>query len=185
MQGTRRLPRRRVRKLTESTEASGTDWALGIERRCAALLAEGSKAEGLYREAIDRLGRTPLRPDLARATCSTANGCGARVARVDAREQLRAAHEMFNAIGMHAFAERTRNELLATGETVRKRAVDSFDELTPQEALVARLAADGNTNPEIGAQLFISPRTVEWHLGKVFTKLQVASRRELRGAFPR
>ena len=105
--------------------------------------------------------------------------------RVDAREQLRGAHEMFDAIGMHAFAERTRNELLATGETVRKRTVDSFDELTPQETLIARLAADGHTNPEIGAQLFISPRTVEWHLGKVFTKLQVTSRRELRGAVPR
>ncbi|HEX2575956.1 MAG TPA: helix-turn-helix transcriptional regulator, partial [Aquihabitans sp.] len=105
--------------------------------------------------------------------------------RVDAREQLKAAFRMFEAIGMRAFAERTRHELVATGETVRRRTSESLDELTPQEAHIARLAASGKTNPEIGAQLFISPRTVEWHLRKVFTKLAVASRRELRDALQR
>ena len=104
--------------------------------------------------------------------------------RVDAREQLRAAHEMLTDIGMEAFAERARRELLATGETVRKRTVETLDELTPQEAQIARLAADGHTNPEIGAQLFLSPRTVEWHLRKVFGKLGISSRRQLRTALP-
>ena len=102
--------------------------------------------------------------------------------RVDAREQLRAAHEMLTEMGMEAFAERARRELLATGETVRKRTVETLDELTPQEEQIARLAADGHTNPEIGAQLFLSPRTVEWHLRKVFTKLGISSRRQLRTA---
>ena len=104
--------------------------------------------------------------------------------RVDAREQLRVAHEMLTDIGMEAFAERARRELLATGETVRKRTVETLDELTPQEGQIARLAADGRTNPEIGAQLFLSPRTVEWHLRKVFTKLGISSRRQLRTALP-
>ena len=104
--------------------------------------------------------------------------------RVDAREQLRAAHAMLADIGMEAFAERARRELLATGETVRKRTVETLDELTPQEGQIARLAADGHTNPEIGAQLFLSPRTVEWHLRKVFTKLGISSRRQLRTALP-
>ena len=104
--------------------------------------------------------------------------------RVDAREQLRAAHELLTEIGMEVFAERARRELLATGETVRKRTVETLDELTPQEGEIARLAADGRTNPEIGAQLFLSPRTVEWHLRKVFTKLGISSRRQLRTALP-
>ena len=102
--------------------------------------------------------------------------------RLDAREQLRTAYEMLSRIGAEAFAERARRELLATGETVRKRTVETRDELTAQEAQIARLAGDGHTNPEIGAELFISPRTVEWHLRKVFTKLDISSRRELRGA---
>ena len=104
--------------------------------------------------------------------------------RVDAREQLRAAHEMLTEIGMEAFAERARRELLATGETVRKRTVETLDDLTPQEAQIAALAAAGHTNPEIGAQLFLSPRTVEWHLRKVFGKLGISSRRQLRTALP-
>ena len=173
------------RQLTQAAEACGTDWALGIERRCEALFADGPLAEDLYREAIDRLARTPIRPDLAAHTCSTGSGSGVRTDTLQHREHLRTAYEMFTSMGMRAFAERARNELLATGETVRKRTPDSFDELTPQEALIARLAADGCTNAEIGAQLFISPRTVEWHLRKVFTKVNVTSRRDLRMALPR
>ena len=126
-----------------ATHPCGTDWALGIEARCRALLCDGAAAEGLYREAIDRLSRTQLRPELA--------------------------HDMLSAIGMEAFAERARRELAATGETVRKRSVQTVTTLTAQEAYIARLARDGLTNPEIGARLFLSARTVEWHLPKIFT----------------
>ena len=172
-------------QLCESTQASGTEWALGIEARSRALLASDNAAEGLYREAIDRLGRTTLRPDLARAHLLYGEWLRRENRRVDARAELRTAHEMFSAMGIHGFSERTRHELLATGESVRKRTVESFDVLTQQEAHIARLAADGHTNPEIGTQLFISSRTVEWHLRKVFTKLNVTSRRELRAALRR
>ena len=170
--------------LSETAAASSSDWALGILARSRALLADGNVAEELYREAIDRLDRTAIRLELARSHLLYGEWLRRENRRVDARAQLRTAHEMFTAMGMRAFAERTRHELLATGETVRKRTADSFDELTSQEAHIARLTADGKTNPEIGAQLFISPRTVEWHLRKVFVKLDVASRRELRDALP-
>jgi DNA-binding CsgD family transcriptional regulator len=173
-----------LERLTEIAEANGTDWALGLLVRCRAMLAEGDAAEPLYREAIDRLGRTRIVVTLARAQLVYGEWLRREGRRVDAREQLRAAHELFAAMGMQAYADRARRELLATGETVRKRSVETLDELTPQEAQIARMAAGGNTNPEIGAQLFLSPRTVEWHLRKVFGKLGISSRRELRTALP-
>ena len=145
-------------------------------------MSAGDTAEGLYREAIERLGRTWLRPELARAHLLYGEWLRRENRRVDAREQLRVAYDQLTSIGMEAFAERARRELMATGEKVRKRTVDTRDELTAQEGQVARLAADGQTNAEIGAQLFISPRTVEWHLSKVFGKLGVSSRKELRAA---
>ena len=170
-------------RLSERTRASGTDWALGIEARSRALLSEGEEAEALYREALERLERTRIRVELARARLLFGEWLRREQRRVDAREQLRLAHEMFTAMGADGFRERARIELLATGETVRKRTVQTRDELTAQEAQIARLARDGRTNPEIGAQLYISPRTVEWHLKNVFTKLGIRSRREL-GAWP-
>jgi DNA-binding CsgD family transcriptional regulator len=171
-------------RLSERTQASGTDWALGIEAGSRALLSDDAAAEALYREAIDRLARSRGRVHLARARLLYGEWLRREQRRVDAREQLRAAHEMFTAMGAEGFAERARGELLATGETVRKRTVETRDDLTAQEAQIARLARDGRTNPEIGAQLFISPRTVEWHLRNVFTKLGIRSRRELHDALP-
>ena len=169
-------------RLAETTQAGQTDFGLGIEARSRALVSEGEMAEGCFREAIDRLGRTQLRPELARAHLLYGEWLRREGRRADAREQLRTAHEMLAAMGAEAFAERARRELVATGETVRKRTAQAPDTLTAQEASIARLARDGRTNPEIGAQLFLSARTVEWHLRKVFTKLGVSSRRELPGA---
>ena len=171
-------------RLTEIAEANGTDWSLGFLARSRALVAEREAAEPLYREGIERLGRTRIRVALARTMLVYGEWLRRENRRVDAREQLRAAHEMLTDVGMEAFAERARRELLATGETVRKRTVETLDDLTPQEAQIGRLAADGFTNPEIGAQLFLSPRTVEWHLRKVFGKLGIRSRRQLRTALP-
>jgi DNA-binding CsgD family transcriptional regulator len=171
-------------RLSERTRATGTDWALGVLARSRALMSEGDAADALHREAIERLERTRIRVELARARLLYGEWLRREHRRVDAREQLREAHEMFTAMGADAFAERARGELLATGETVRKRTVETRDELTAQEAQIARLARDGRTNPEIGAQLFISPRTVEWHLRNVFTKLGIRSRRELHDALP-
>ena len=131
-----------------------------------------------------RLARTRRRPELARAHLLYGEWLRRENRRVDAREQLRAAHDMFTAIGMEAFAERARNELQATGEKVRKRTVETRDDLTAQERQIARLARDGLSNPEIGARLFLSPRTVEWHLRNVFNKLDIRSRRELANALP-
>jgi DNA-binding CsgD family transcriptional regulator len=171
-------------RITEIAEANGTDWSLGIRAARAALLAEGEAAEGLYREAIERLTRTRIRVATARAHLLYGEWLRRENRRVDAREQLRIAHEMFGEMGNEPYAERARRELLATGETVRKRTVETLDDLTPQETQIGRMAADGFTNPEIGAQLFLSPRTVEWHLRKVFGKLGISSRRELRTAMP-
>jgi DNA-binding CsgD family transcriptional regulator len=182
--GNTELAERALARLREHTEASDTDWALGIEARSRALLADGEAADGLYREAIERLGRTRLRPDLARARLLHGEWLRRENRRADARDQLRDAHEAFVSMGAEAFAERARRELLATGEKVHSRRSGTRDELTPQEEQIARLARDGLTNPEIGAQLFLSPRTVEWHLRKVFTKLEVSSRRQLRSALP-
>jgi DNA-binding CsgD family transcriptional regulator len=163
---------------------SVTDWALGVEARSRALVQEGARAEDLYREAVDRLGRTRLRPELARAHLLYGEWLRRQKRRADARDQLRIAHVMFSEIGMTGFGRRALGELQATGETVRKRRDDTRDDLTSQEELIARLASEGRTNPEIGAQLFLSPRTVEWHLRKVFAKLGVTSRRALRDALP-
>jgi DNA-binding CsgD family transcriptional regulator len=171
-----------LRQLQERARAAGTDWGLGILARSSALLAEGQAADALYREALERLGRCRIVVHLARAHLVYGEWLRRENRRMDAREQLRIAYEMLSRIGAEAFAERARAELLATGETVRKRTVESRDELTAQEAQVARLAAQGRTNPEIGAQLFISSRTAEYHLHKVFTKLGISSRRKLRDA---
>ncbi len=171
-------------QLAEHTSASGTDWALGVEARSRALLNDEAP-ELLYCEAIERLARTRIVVHLARSHLLYGEWLRRAQRRIDARRQLRTALEMFTRMGAEAFAERARRELLATGETVRKRASGTYDELTPQEAQIARLARDGLTNPEIGAQLFISPRTVEYHLRKVFTKLGISTRRELRDALAR
>jgi DNA-binding CsgD family transcriptional regulator len=168
-----------LRRLQEISSAAGTDWALGVEARSRALLTEGGDAESLYREAIARLSRTRVRTALARAHLVYGEWLRRERRRVEAREQLRTAHRMYTEIGMHGFAERARRERMATGETVRKRSPDTRDNLTAQEAQIARLAAEGCTNTEIGAQLFISPRTAEWHLRGVFTKLGIHSRKEL------
>jgi DNA-binding CsgD family transcriptional regulator len=142
-------------------------------------LSDGAAADERYREAIERLSRTRMRSELARAHLLYGEWLRRKNRRVDAREQLRAAHEMLVTIGMDAFAERARQELEATGEKVRRRTVETRDDLTAQERQIARLARDGLSNPEIGARLFLSPRTVEWHLHNVFTKLGIRSRREL------
>ena len=169
-----------LQRLSESTRASGTDWALGTEARSRALLSEGETADNCYREAIERLGRTRMRPALARAHLLYGEWLRRGNRRLDARTELRTAHGLFTAMGIEAFAERARRELLATGDRMRKRTVETVSELTAQEAHIARLAVDGRTNVEIGAQLFLSTRTVEWHLGKVYGKLGVGSRRDLR-----
>jgi DNA-binding CsgD family transcriptional regulator len=169
-----------LERLAESTSVSGGDWALGVEARSRALLSQGEAADRLYREAIKRLGRTRMRAELARAHLLYGEWLRRENRRIDAREQLRASYQMLTAIGMEGFAERARRELLATGETVRKRTVETLTDLTAQEAQIAKLARDGHTNQEIAAQLFISPRTVEWHLGNVFTKLGITSRKDLR-----
>jgi DNA-binding CsgD family transcriptional regulator len=171
-----------VRQLEERTVAGGTDWALGVQARSRAVISHDEDADALYREAIERLAGKDLVPHLARAQLLYGEWLRREGRRVDAREQLRAAHATFSRIGAVGFAERARRELLATGETVRRRAVETRDDLTPQETLIAGLAGDGRTNPEIGVELFISPRTVEWHLHKVFTKLGISSRKQLRGA---
>jgi DNA-binding CsgD family transcriptional regulator len=165
--------------LSESAQASGTDWALGIEARSRALLAEGDAAELLYLDAIERLDRSPVRSEAARVHLLYGEWLRRANRRIDARQHLRIAFEEFGAMGIDAFADRAGRELVATGETVRKRTVDTAQELTPQELQIARLAAAGGTNREIGAQLYISVRTVEWHLRKVFVKLDLSNRREL------
>ena len=170
-----------LERLSERTQASGTEWALGTEARCRALVSDD---EALYRESIERLGRSRAAVEHARSRLLYGEWLRRENRRTDARESLRGAHADFSRFGAEGFAERTRRELLATGETVRRLTPDTRDALTPQELQVARLAGDGLTNPEIGAQLFISPRTVEYHLHKVFRKLDVDSRKGLRAALP-
>ena len=170
-----------VARLCEMTSASGTDWALGVEARSRALISDAADAEPLYRDAIERLGRTRMRVELARTHLLYGESLrrGRRLG--DARTQLHIAHDMFDTMGMEAFAERARRELLATGETARKRTPAATGaQLTPQEEQIARLAGEGLTNPEIGARLFISAKTVQYHLSKVFAKLGISSRSQLR-----
>ena len=169
-----------LEQLSEVTSAAATDWALGIQARCRAVLSDGEAAEPAYLEAIGRLRRTRVRVELARAYLLYGEWLRRENRRVEAREQLRTAHQMLAAMGIGGFAERARAELMATGETVRRRGLETGIGLTPQEVRIARLAVGGHTNLEISTQLFLSPRTVEWHLRKVFTKLGISSRRELR-----
>jgi DNA-binding CsgD family transcriptional regulator len=176
---------RALGRLADITNASGTDWALGVEARSRALLSEGDAAEKLYRESIERLGRTRLGADCARSHLLYGEWLRRQRRRVDARAQLRTAHEMLEAMGMEAFADRARRELLATGETARRRSACTADQkLTAQEAQIARMARDGLSNPEIAARLFISVRTVQYHLSKVFAKLGIESRGQLARALP-
>jgi ATP/maltotriose-dependent transcriptional regulator MalT len=179
------VARQALDRLVEMTQPAGTDWGLGTEVRSRALLSDGEHADLLYREAIERFGRTGLRPELARSHLLYGEWLRREGRRSGARVQLRTAHHMFATIGMEAFAERTRRELVATGETVRKRSAETRDELTPQEEQIVRLARDGLSNPEIGTKLFLSSRTVEWHLRKVYMKLGISSRRELWAASAR
>jgi DNA-binding CsgD family transcriptional regulator len=177
--GETEVARTALERLAEMTQPAGTDWGLGTEVRSRALLSDGENADLLYREAIERFGRTGLRPELARSHLLYGEWLRREGRRVDARERLRSAHQMFADIGMEAFAERTRRELAATGETVRKRGAETREALTAQEEQIVRLAREGLSNPEIGAELFLSSRTVEWHLRKVYMKLGISSRREL------
>jgi DNA-binding CsgD family transcriptional regulator/tetratricopeptide (TPR) repeat protein len=173
-----------MRRLEERTHATGTEWALGIEARARALLSEDEVAEHLYREAIERLGRTRIRVELVRTQLQYGEWLRRRNRRVDARKELHGAYDAFASMGAEGFAERARRELLASGEKVRKRLDQTRDELTPQERQIALLAREGLSNSEIGSRLFISPRTVEWHLRKVFAKLGIRSRMSIREALP-
>ncbi|MGH9289303.1 MAG: helix-turn-helix transcriptional regulator [Acidimicrobiales bacterium] len=174
-----------LRELEDRAVAAGSDWALGILARSRALVASGTAAEELHLEALKRLGRTRIVVHLARAHLIYGEWLRRDNRRRDARKQLRAAYDMFHGMGVEAFAERARRELLATGETARPRTVAASTDLTPQETQIARLAVEGRSNPEIGTELFLSPRTVEYHLSKVYTKLGIGSRRELKRSMPR
>jgi DNA-binding CsgD family transcriptional regulator len=171
-----------LRRLSAKARATRTAWALGVEARAQALLSDGADAERWFRQAIDHLGRTRVRAELARTHLMLGESLRREGRRVDARAELSVAHELFASMGMEAFAERTAKELLATGEKVRRRIAESRDDLTPQERQVAQLARDGLSNAEIGARLFLSPRTIEWHLRHVFSKLEIRSRRQLASA---
>jgi DNA-binding CsgD family transcriptional regulator len=173
-----------LEQLETRSQASGTDWALGVAARSGALLGEGEVAESFYREAIQRLSRTLVRVELARAHLVYGEWLRRERRRLEAREQLRIAHEIFDRTGLEAFAQRAARELLATGEHARQRTPETREDLTAQEAQIARLAREGLSNPEIGGRLFISPRTVEYHLHKVFSKLDISSRNELDRALP-
>jgi DNA-binding CsgD family transcriptional regulator len=171
-------------RLREWTQAAGTEWALGIEARCAALLSDDAIAEGLYREAIERLGHCRVALDLARAHLLYGEWLRRRGRRVDAREQLRCARASFAEMGAGAFAQRAERELLATGETARKRTIETSDDLTPHEARIARMARDGASNQDIATELFVSRKTVEYHLHKVFSKLGISTRQQLEYVLP-
>jgi DNA-binding CsgD family transcriptional regulator len=180
--GRKELAWESLERLSAMTTIKGSDWARGLEARSRALLSDGQEAEHCYAEAVERLGRTQLRPELARAHLLYGEWLRGEGRRVDARHQLRGAYDLFTAMGAEGFTERARRELLTTGEKVRRREGDTHTELTPQEEHIARLARDGHTNPEIAAKLFLSARTIEWHLRKIFTKLRISSRKELEHA---
>ena len=182
--GDLKLVRAALDWLSERTAVTPTDWSLGIEARVRAFLSEGEAAERLYRESIDRLGRTRLRAELARSHLLYGEWLRRERRRADARAQLCTAYDMLDAMGIEAFAERAHRELLATGGTARKRTPETSSQLTAQEEQVARMARDGLSNLEIGARLFISARTVQYHLGKVFTKLGISSRSQLDRVLP-
>ncbi|HEY8626163.1 MAG TPA: AAA family ATPase [Solirubrobacteraceae bacterium] len=182
--GDMELIRTALEWLSERTRVTPSEWSLGIEARVRALLSDGEAADTLHRESITRLGRTRLRAELARGHLLYGEWLRRERRRVDAREQLRTAHEMLTTMGIEAFAGRARRELLATGETVRRRTAETRDELTAQERQIALLAREGLSNPEIGTRLFISPRTVKYHLRKIFIKLDISSRNELDRALP-
>jgi DNA-binding CsgD family transcriptional regulator len=173
-----------LERLSERARVAGTEWALGVEARSRALLSEGALADELYREAAERLGRCRIALDLARAHLLYGEWLRRGRRRLDAREQLRAAHEMFTKMGAEAFAERAERELLATGESARKRTVETSDELTPHETRIARMARDGASNQQIAIQLIVSRKTVEYHLHKIFTKLGISSREHLDRVLP-
>jgi DNA-binding CsgD family transcriptional regulator len=173
-----------LERFREGTQAGATDWGLGVEARASALLADDERADCLYRTAIERLGRTSIRTDIARTELLYGEWLRRQGRRLEAREQLRSAHRTFAEIGASVFVERAAAELQATGERARRRTPATRSDLTPQETHVAGLASEGLSNPEIGARLFISPKTVEYHLHKVFTKLAIRSRNELQWVLP-
>jgi DNA-binding CsgD family transcriptional regulator len=173
-----------VDRLSERTGSSGTAWAKGTEARSRALVEDSEAAEDLYRQAIECLGQCRMAAHLARARLSYGEWLRRQGRQVDARRQLRGAYDVFAAMGADGFADRARHELLATGEKVRRRQDQARDQRTPQEEDIARLARDGRTNSEIAAALYLSPRTVEWHLRKVYTKLGISSRMGLHSALP-
>jgi DNA-binding CsgD family transcriptional regulator len=178
------LVRAALQWLSDRSRVTPSEWALGTQARVRALLSEGDPADRLYRESIAHLGRTRVRPQLARAHLLYGEWLRRQRRRQDAREQLRTAHDLLDTMGIEGFAERAQRELRATGATARKRTVETRGALTAQEAVIARLARDGLSNPEIGTRLFISARTVQYHLGKVFAKLGVGSRGQLDWVLP-
>jgi ATP/maltotriose-dependent transcriptional regulator MalT len=182
--GERQLADEALRRLSARTRAAGTDWAMGIEARSRALLADGDAAENAFRDAVERLGRSSVRGELARAHLLFGEWLGRRGRRTEAREELEIAHRMLAAVGILGFAERARRRLEGVGPAIPAPVVPEGPNLTPQEESIARLAADGLSNAEIGSQLFLSARTVEWHLRKVFSKLGITSRRDLGAALP-
>jgi DNA-binding CsgD family transcriptional regulator len=173
-----------LERLRQHTQVAGTEWALGIEARCAALLSEDALAEVLYREAIERLGHCRVALDLARAHLLYGEWLRRGARRVDSREQLRTANAKFAAMGANAFAQRAVHELRATGETARKRTIETADDLTPHEMRIARMARDGASNQDIATELFVSHKTVEYHLHKIFAKLGVSARQQLSYVLP-
>ncbi|MGZ4363895.1 MAG: LuxR C-terminal-related transcriptional regulator, partial [Gaiellaceae bacterium] len=182
--GEEQLATQAAGELAESTSASGTDWALGVLARSQALLVAGREAEGLYREAIARLQRSRARTQLARARLAYGEWLRRERRRRDAREELRAASQLFESMGALAFADRAQSELAATGERVHRRTPETLELLTPQERRIATLVSEGAPNAEVAAQLFISSRTVEYHLAKIFRKLRISSRSELARSLP-